>query len=99
MEVLKIEANGQWSLVEKQEAPKVDPKSLALLPPKPDKPYLSYKDSDLQGNLREDHGRKGWLHNSSNSRPPRQQSKEHMQGKMPTPIKDFKGETNPGIGV
>jgi len=93
MELLKIHPNGQWSLVEKKDD-KPD-----LLAPKPDKPYLSYRSKDLQGQLKEDFGRKGFAAGGANNRPPRQTSDEKMEGKVPTPLKGVKEELKPGDGV
>ena len=90
MELLKIAANGQWSLV-KAGSPEYRQD--------PDNNFLSYRSRTLEGQLPVDHGTKGQLHNNGNKRAPRQTSKERMEGKVPTPISSAHDDNNPGVGA
>lgn len=57
--------------------------------------FKSYKVS-TQGQLPEDFGTKGMLHNTSNTRPDKQTSKERMRGQTPTPMRSADDVRNPG---
>jgi len=90
MELLKIAANGQWSLV-KAGSPEYRQD--------PDNNYLSYRSRTLTGELPVDHGTKGQLHNVGNVRAPRKNSESKMQGKVPTPTSSAHDDNNPGVGA
>ena len=61
--------------------------------------YKSYRGMHLQGQLPEDHGTKGQLHNVGTVRAPRQNSKEKMQGKVPHRTSSSFEDRNPGEGA
>lgn len=86
MEFLKFNAGGQWTLEKKADRPADDD-------------FMSYKNVDRAGELPKDYGRKGWLHNNSNTRPPRVKSKHRMEGKVPNPMSSATVANNPGKGV
>jgi len=87
-ELLKIAANGQWSLVKASEYAK-----------DPDNDFMSYRPRTLTGQLPEDHGTKGQLHNVGNARAPRKVSEDKMKGKVPTPTSSAHDDNNPGVGA
>jgi hypothetical protein len=88
MELLKIASNGQWSLVKASE-----------FASSPGNNYMSYRKRTLTGELPDDKGTKGMLHNSSNTRAPRKTSKERMKGKVPTPTSSSHDDNDPGVGA
>lgn len=82
MELLKVHPNGQWELVKAKD----------------ENDYRSYRSLDLQGQLPEDHGTKGQLHNVGNVRPPKSNSKHKMRGDVPHPTTSAYDDRNPGVG-
>lgn len=88
--MLKVAANGQWSLV-KAGSPEYRQD--------PDNNYLSFRSRSLEGQLPEDHGTKGQLHNVGNARAPRKVSEDKMKGKVPTPVSSAHDDNNPGVGA
>lgn len=91
MELLKIAANGQWTLEKQSPSPEYKTS--------PDNNYLSYNRHTAEGRLPVDYGRKGSVHNSSNTRPPRTVSPDKMKGKIPTPTSSARDDNNPGVGA
>lgn len=83
MELLKFNKNGQWELVKAKE----------------ENDYNSYRSRTLEGQLPEDHGAKGQLHNVGNVRAPRKISDDKMKGKVPTPVSSAHDDNNPGVGA
>lgn len=82
MEMLKFNSNGQWTLVKSKD----------------ENDYKSYRSLNVQGQLPEDLGAKGQLHNVGNSRPPRTSSKNKMKGKVPHHTTSATDDRNPGVG-
>jgi hypothetical protein len=82
MDVLSYNSLGQWSLTKSRGE-------------------LDYKDYrrniDNQGLLEADHGGKGKLHATSNTQPPRQTSKQKMEGKVPVPTISAYASQNPSL--
>jgi hypothetical protein len=92
MELLKIHPNGQWTLV------KASGVATAGTRPGKDEDYKSYRSMNVQGQLPEDYGTKGQLHNVGTVRSPRSNSKERMEGKVPHPTTSYSDDRNPGVG-
>ena len=88
-ELLKFNSLGQWSL-HKQVGEHAD---------EPDNDYMSYRARSLTGQLPEDHGNRGELHNVGNKRSPKKNSDERMHGKVPTPVGSAKEDISPGLGL
>jgi len=88
MELLKIHPiTGQWTLEKRSGEFATDP----------GQKFQSYRSRALDGNLPEDRGQKGVLHNVGTVRAPRKQSKNKMDGKTPTPIKSAAVDRSPGL--
>lgn len=61
--------------------------------------FKSYRSLNVQGQLPEDYGTKGQLHNNSNVRPPQTNSKNKMTCKVPVPTTSAHDDRNPGVGA
>ena len=97
MEHITFAKNGQWSLHKAE--PLRQPKGVEGSPA--DKPYKTYASSNREGDLPEDHGQKGTLHNFGQGKRPKPES--HRDQKKATtpahPMNSVFEARNPGTGT
>lgn len=93
MEYLTFSQLGQWTLhkVEEKEPPKSD-----YTPT--DKPFKTYNESSMRGELHEDFGQKGSLHNFGGGKRPKSSWNHRTAGKVSHLMESVYNERNPGIG-
>jgi hypothetical protein len=98
-EVLKIHANGQWTLIKSAKAPYTSPEGGISTPREqgePDNDYKSYRSTT--GQLREDHGTKGSIHGApGNKRAPKQGQARRNWAKVPTMLPSAAEDSEPGL--
>ena len=85
MEYTKLNALGQWELCKA----------------KADKPYEVFGGASVNGELHEDHGQKGTLHNFNGGDRPKPKgvwNKRHVIQPTPHPEHSVASERNPGLG-
>lgn len=93
MEYTKFNALGQWTL--HKALPEVKP----LAAPKVDKPYQVHGGKGMTGELHEDHGAKGALHNfGGGKRPKPSWNKRFVNKPVSHPVHSVASERNPGLG-
>ena len=66
--------------------------------PKVDKPYKVYGGKALTGELHEDFGSKGSLHNFGGGHRPKNAYNKRTAGKVARPVHSVASERNPGLG-
>lgn len=96
VENISISSNGQWTL-EKFDNRSVASYGSMLRQPK-DKPYKVYGGSTLTGELHEDFGQKGTLHNFGAGHRPKPKWNRRKIDKVPRRVHSVHTERNPGSG-
>jgi len=92
MEHLSFNSNGQWTL---SKTAGVD-ESIAEKPNYSNEHASSYRGMHQEGELPEDHGQKGTLHNGPASRAPKKTGKQKMEGQVSTPVSSRFADWHPG---
>jgi len=91
MEYTKFNSFGQWTLHKSVEHP-------YGATPKVDKPFKVFNGKGKTGELHEDHGQKGTLHDFGGGHRPKPTWNKRNIDKVPHPVHSVQTERNPGLG-